>query len=487
MAVQQSSIQLKAPVEYGTPGRVKGGLAKWILVAFMILLEAMTGILIFRGAIFDFSLDPYNYSYFALALTVPCVLLNIPLMKKKGKDKIPWYDWALGILAIGIFIFFGANHWNIQYGAWASYAPWYAVGPAIIAVLMMLFIAYRVYGPIFAGICVIFTIFPMVADKAPGILFGIAIPFRMAMAQFAMGGEGINGIPMQVAAKLVLGFMMFIISMLYLGGGRTLIDLAFSLIGRFRGGGAKAAVLGSAVFASISGGPSTNAITTGSVTIPAMKKTGYPPHYAAAIESCASMGGTLTPPVMGSVAFIMASFLQMDYWKVAVAAAIPALLFYISLFAQVDLYAKKADLRGLTKEELPSFWGTLKDGWIFPASLIFFAYALVGLHMSAEAGFFSAALLLGLYFVVDPLIKTLLSRSPDRWQSWVRRLKGIPNDLANIFLSIGKVTASIVTLFGVIGLIIAGLTLPGVALALSGGIINLAGSNMWLILLFGAI
>ncbi|MFC2018763.1 TRAP transporter permease [Chloroflexota bacterium] len=482
---EDKKILVMAPVEFGAPGRLKSGIAKWLAVGLMVCAVTITYFFAFSVIPFGFPVDSHVFAYFSLAFVVPCVLLNVPL-RKGGMGRIPWWDWVLAAIAFGTFIFFGINYWDIAYGGWASYAPIGVVVLATITVLLLLFLAYRLYGLAFFIVIILFTSFPMWASKAPGILFGISITFRQAMTQFAMGGEGVNGIPLRFAGPLVVSFTAFVIPMLYMGGGRTLINLAFAIVGGFRGGGAKAAVIGSAAFASLSGGGTTNAIVTGTVTIPAMKRSGYPPVYAGAIEACSSMGGTLTPPIMGSAAFIMAAFLLTEYWLIAAAAAIPAILFYVSLFSQVDLYAKKVDLKGFAPGEIPSVKETLKEGWIFLVAMGYFVLCLVYFQLGMQSGFYSVAALLVLYFIVDPLIKAFISRTPEGWQKLWQRLRGFPRDLANIILSLAKVTASVITLFGIIGLIIAGLTLPGVALSLGGGIINVAGGNIWLLLLLGA-
>ena len=171
--------------------------------------------------------------------------------------------------------------------------------------------------------------------------------------------------------------MFFGVVLVASGGGQFFLNLAFSLFGTQRGGPAKVAVFGSALFGSISGSAIANVITIGSVTIPTMMKAGYPPNYAAAIEACASTGGTIMPPIMGSVAFLMAAWLGIPYYKVAIAAAVPGLLYYLVLFLQVDAFAAKANLKGMKRSEITPLRKVLKEGFPFFfgfATLMYYLY-----------------------------------------------------------------------------------------------------------------
>ena len=143
------------------------------------------------------------------------------------------------------------------------------------------------------------------------------------------------------------------------------INIAESLMGKYRGGPAKVAILASGFFGMLSGSPTSNVITSGSLTIPAMKKAGYSGRYAAAIEACASTGGVLMPPVMGTVAFIMASFLNLPYAEILLAALIPGAIFYIALIIQTDLYAAKNKLLGMNAKDIPKLYPTLINGFSF--------------------------------------------------------------------------------------------------------------------------
>jgi len=193
----------------------------------------------------------------------------------------------------------------------------------------------------------------------PGLFYGNNFGFTRVVGYHIMGPEGVIGLPTRVLGNLFIGFMLFGVALTATGAAKFFLNLALSLMGMVRGGTAKVSVISSAMVGSISGSVITNVITTGSFTIPAMKRSGYPNYYAAAIETCASSGGVLMPPIMGAAAFVMASILNISYGRVALAAAIPSILYYLGLFIQVDGYSAKAGLKGLPREELPSLWQTI--------------------------------------------------------------------------------------------------------------------------------
>jgi TRAP transporter 4TM/12TM fusion protein len=204
------------------------------------------------------------------------------------------------------------------------------------------------------------------------------------------------------------------------------------------------------------------------MTIPAMKRTGYDAEYAAAIESCASAGGPIMPPVMGAAAFIMASFLGISYAQVALAAAIPACLYYLGLFIQVDGYSAVHGIKGLPKSELPPFWGTLKEGWFYFFVIAVLCYFLLTLRVEALAPFYASVLLL--------LLAMLKKQTRITWQG-----------ILVIIVDSGKVIMQLVAILAAAGLLIGGLCLPGIALSFSRELVVLAGDNILLILVVGAI
>jgi TRAP transporter 4TM/12TM fusion protein len=239
-------------------------------------------------------------------------------------------------------------------------------------------------------------------------------------------------------------------------------------LGSVRGGGAKVSILSSAFFATMSGSAIANVVTTGSFTIPTMKRLGYPPHYAAAIEACASKGGTLSPPVMGITAFIMADFMGVSYADVCLAASLPILLYWVSLFVQTDLYAAKTGLRGMPREELPGLWQTFKDGWYYLLSLVVLVYFIFVLRVVAWAPFIASATLL--------VLVNIRKESRLHWRS-----------LFDLAAGTGKILAELMAIMAGVGMIIGALSLTGTAHGLTGWLTQLGGENMLMLLILGAI
>src|SRR5690606_18308184 len=184
-----------------------------------------------------------------------------------------------------------------------------------------------------------------------GPLRGTQSTLEQATAYHVLSTESLLGIPIQAFAETVIGFLVFGTALMMTGAGKFFINLAFALCGTFRGGAAKVGIFASALLGMMSGSIVSNVLTAGTMTIPTMKRTGFSPSYAGAIEACASTGAVLAPPVMGATAFVIAQYLNVSYAEVALAAVIPAALYYIGLFMQVDAYAARNGLLGLKREE----------------------------------------------------------------------------------------------------------------------------------------
>src|SRR5690606_2432717 len=195
-----------------------------------------------------------------------------------------------------------------------------------------------------------------------------------------------------VVVSTVIAYVLLGNALFRLGGGQLFLDLPLAAMGRYRGGPAKASVLASSLFGSISGSAVANVATTGIVTIPLMKKCGYKPQQAAAIEAVASTGGQLLPPIMGAAAFIMAEFLGIPYADVALAALIPAVLYYLVLLVQIHLHAARNGIRPMTAEERPDAMRTLRRYWPFLAPVLMLFFLLFALRWSPERAAFASLL-----------------------------------------------------------------------------------------------
>jgi TRAP transporter 4TM/12TM fusion protein len=302
----------------------------------------------------------------------------------------------------------------------------------------------------------------------PGFLEGYGVDLRRLVGFFTMGTEGVVGLPMKVVGNILIGYMVFAVALQSSGGAKFFLDLASSLFGGLRGGPAKMSIMASGFFGSISGSSISNVLTTGAITIPTMKRTGYPPHYAGAIEAAASTGGVLMPPIMGVTAFVMAEFLALPYHVICIAAIVPSLLYFGGLFLQIDAYAAKADLKGLPKKDLPSLKDTLTEGWFYIAAMLFLVWALLYLHWDAFAPFWASLILL---IICNVRKKTRLN-----WKTAIGFIE-----------SVGRVLAELVALLCAIGAIIGALSLTGVAHSFSTEILSLAKGNIALLLMLGAV
>jgi TRAP transporter 4TM/12TM fusion protein len=302
----------------------------------------------------------------------------------------------------------------------------------------------------------------------PGPISGLAQDLPTTASFHFTSTESVLGIPTRAFGELVIGFVLFGAALQYTGAAHFFNNLAFALFGYVRGGPAKVAIFASGLMGSVSGSVVSNVLTTGVVTIPAMKRIGVAPAYAGGVEACASTGGVLMPPVMGATAFVMASFLGVPYVHVAVAALIPSLLFYFGLFVQIDAYAARNGLRGLPHAELPSLRHTFAEGWHYLIVFVFLVWMLVVLQREALAPFYSTALLL------------LINQFSPRYR--LDRKK-----LATLLEGVCGALAELAALLAGVGLIIGALAVTGLAGTLANDLVYLAGNNVYVLLVMGAV
>jgi len=437
-------------------------------LVFTIALIAMVINQIFNLQVLGFKPMENSYLYYVMALSLAPVFLCYPATKSSPQARVPWYDIILFAGTIGINIFLGINGSMIVSMGWEYIAPPIPTVMSVLLWILVLEAARRVTDISMFIICLVFSFVPIFAEYLPGILKGVSFDFLTTARLHSMGMSSILGIPLYTVFTLLVGFMLFGVILQSTGGGTFFLDVAQALLGHKRGGAAKMGVLGSGFFGMLSGSTVSNVLAIGSMTIPAMKRTGFTPMYAAAIESCASAGGPIMPPVMGAAAFIMASFLSVSYAEVALAAFIPACLYYLGLFVQIDGYAARNHLQGLAKADLPPLWETLKAGWFYLFVIAVLCYFLLALRVEAWAPFYASAALIILSMLRK---KTRLSLQ----------------DFKKITIASGHVIMQLTAILSAAGLLIGGLTLSGVALSFSRELVFLAGDNTFLILVVGAI
>lgn len=413
------------------------------------------------------TLQTEQYLYFLAGIFLAMTFVCFP-MRKADKGHVPIYDIGLALAALGTAIWFGLTAEQSLSEAW-EFAP-----PPTAMYLSILFWALILEGTRRAGGTAIFlfvfffSLYPTFADVMPGPISGFSQPFMDAIPYHIISTESSFGIPMRAFGNLVIGFILFGAVLQRTGGGLFFNNLALALVGGFRGGAAKVAIFASGFMGSMSGSVISNVLTTGAVSIPAMKRTGFSARYAAATEACASTGGVLMPPIMGATAFIMASFLGVPYFEIAIAAAIPSLLFYFGLFIQIDAYAAKGQLRGLTQQELPNLWETIKEGWVYLTVFGLLIVLMVVYRLDTLAPFYATGLLL----VINQMKK---------------KTRFTMARFFDVIAGVGRALAELVAVLLGVGLIVGAFSATGLAGTLVNDLVFLAGGSTIMLLIMGAV
>lgn len=317
-----------------------------------------------------------------------------------------------------------------------------------VLIVLILEATRRSMGIVLPIIVVVFIVYGLFGNHVPGVLAHPGATFDNFVSQLYMTQEGIFGIPVKVVATFVFHFVLFGTIATKMGLGQFFIDLATVVAGRYPGGPAKVAVVSSALFGSISGSSIANTVTTGSLTIPAMKRIGYQPHFAGAVEAAASAGGQITPPIMGAAAFIMTEFLAVPYSTIIIAAIVPASMHYLGVLVQVHLEAKREGLRGLSADEMPLLWRTIRRGWPTVIPLVILVGTIVQGYTPYLAAFngITACIVIGF---LNPMNRLTLRELWDALETG-----------AKYALAVGAAAAAV-------GIVVGVITLTGAAFRLS--------------------
>jgi TRAP transporter 4TM/12TM fusion protein len=416
----------------------------------------------------SWSLYPQQFIAAALALTLPIAFLTLPARRGAARDRVPWYDAAAALLG-----FLAAGYIAVRYPHIVNqifFRPPEAFISGAIIVVLVLEALRRSTGWALVIIVVCFILYALFGDLFPGRLSARAQDWRKLVSYFAFDSNGILGIPMAVATTIVVAFIFFGNLLSSTGGSKFFTDAALVSMGRYRGGSMKIAVVASALFGSVSGSAVANVAATGVVTIPMIKRDGYPAHKAAAIEAVASTGGQLMPPVMGAAAFLMAEFLQVPYSDVVLAALVPGLLYYIALFIQADLEAGRLAIAAVPKSHIPQGRAVLSGMHYFLAFVVLI-YALFTLHWQPERAALAAA---GTVVVTGILFG----------YQGVRPNLGA---LVSAFAQTGKTVVEIILISAAAGMVIAVLNVTGLSFNLTYSLVQIGAGNAIVLLVLSAL
>lgn len=391
---------------------------------------------------------------FALAL----IFLLFPARRKgksKGtKSKVPWYDYVFVILSVIV-----TGYWPIFYDALVQQVGGITEAQIVIgsaAILLVLEAARRAVGLPIVIIAVLFLCYAYYGPHMPGMLAHRGLSIEQLVNSMYFTTEGILGTPIQVSSTYIFLFLLFGAFLVQTGVGTYFNDLAISLAGRRIGGPAKVAIFSSALNGTISGSSVANTVTTGSYTIPMMKKLGYRRNFAGAVEAAASTGGQIMPPIMGAAAFLMIEFAGVPYWEIAKAALIPAILYFAGIWIMTHFEAKRLGLLGLTEEEIPSKKEVLKKIYLLLPILAIVYFLFAGFSIERAA----------IYGILITILVSLLQKET---RITLGKFVTALTSGAQTALGVAAATACA-------GIIVGVVTKTGLGLKLGNGLVALAGT-----------
>jgi TRAP transporter 4TM/12TM fusion protein len=390
------------------------------------------------------------------------VFAYYPATKNSNKEKPTIVDILLLILTIAATAYSWFNHQPFVARSGVALPSDYVFGA--ITALLVLEATRRVVGKGLVILAAIFLLYAYFGPHFPGVLSHRGYSVQRIIYQMYLTGQGIFGVPLSVSAGYLVVFITLAAILDKSGLGKLFNDIALAIGGRAKGGPAKVSVIASALCGSISGSAATNVATTGAFTIPLMQKTGYKPYFSGAVEAAASTGGQLMPPIMGTVAFIMAEYLGVSYISIAAAAVIPSLLYFSGVFFQIDLRARKNGLTGLSKEEIPNAWDTIKRYGHMFIPMVVLVWLLIDGFSPVYSAFYAAVLSWAL-----SLIRPETRLGP-------KALKEMCIKAARSALSVGIAMAAA-------GFIVGVLSMTGIGVILADNIVLISGGNLFVALI----
>ena len=404
-----------------------------------------------------------------LGLALATVLVAKPIVRNSPRPQVPWYDVLAAVLCFGACLYVAVFYLEIVDTLFERPTASVVSGTIIIAGVAECL--RRTAGPLLFGFVLFFLAFGLMGHLIPGHFQGRDVDLDRLMIYVGLDSNGIIGLPIGVVASIVIAFIFFGSLLNASGGSGFFTEISTALMGRYRGGSAKIAVVASSLFGSISGSAVSNVVSTGVITIPMMKKGGYPSEKAGAIEAVASTGGQLMPPMMGAAAFLMAEFLSVPFTDVILAALIPAVLYYVSLFIQADLYAGRESIKPAENVSLRAL-EVLSKGWPYIIPFFVIIFGLFQLNLRPQ----TAAM-----YAVGVTIPIAL----------IWGYRGVRMPWQKIFSALGTTGVAVTNLLmvsGMAGVVIGVLNITGLGFALTQAIIQLSGGNLAVILLMaGAI
>lgn len=403
-----------------------------------------------------------------LGIALATIFISYPAQRDTDRLHVPWYDWLAAILSFSACLYVSIQYVEVMDTLFEK--PPLSIAVATIIVVTVTECLRRTAGPVLFCFILFFLAFGLVGHWIPGHFEGRNVAIDRLVVYVGLDSNGLIGVPIGVVVSVVIAFIFFGNLLNASGGASFFTEISTALMGRYRGGSAKIAVIASSLFGTISGSAVSNVVSTGVVTIPMMRKDGYPAEKAAAIEAVASTGGQLMPPMMGAAAFLVAEFLQIPFSEVILAALIPAVLYYVSLFIQADLYAGRENIKSVEGVTLRTL-EVLARGWLYISP---FAVIIIGLFAFNLRPQTAALYAIGILIPIALLHGYRGTRMP--WKQ--------------IFISLGSTGTAITQLIMVsamAGVVIGVLNITGLGFALTQAIIQLAGGNLAIILLLAAV
>lgn len=451
----------------GKPGHMSGpvGYVHRAILMSLALLGAVWSLEIHS----DLGIIIFKEQFLALIFTLGMtgVFLAVPARKTDTRTGPAWYDWIfiLATLGVGGFVVFGYPVIRDDLGLLSIERM--TLGTITVGLVMEA--TRRVAGWALIVLAGFLIVYAAGSDYFPGFLNAPAESWDRLSVYMYLDSNALFGFPLTVTVSMIVAFILFGRMLYAVKGAEVLTDFAMAAMGRFRGGPAKVAVLASSFFGTISGSAVANVLMDGPITIPMMRKAGYPGHLAAAVEAVASTGGQIMPPVMGITAFIMAEFMAVPYGDVVLAALLPALLYYIALFTQVDLEAGRYDMAPLPRDMLPKMGKVLGRGLVFIIPIFLLIWTLMVERWQPGKSAMVAA-------IATLIIGTLHPYTRPTWSRLVKEL-----------IETGRIIVDLVVITAIAGIIIGLLQLSGLAFNVSLLLTEAAGGSLVILLFLTAV